>query len=1180
MNKTAIRKFAEWAREKLISDITYKASMLGITKEGIADKLPQSTNDLHFYDIGTKDYVEISGKEIAQRSALVSAIKQKEKDVQNYTDAFQYVVEEVAYTWFNRLIAIRFMEVNDYLPSGVRVLSSENKAKKEPDLVTIPFDTDLKFTPYEQDKIIQLKDDNKLDELFRMLFIKQCNKLHDILPELFEKIDDYSELLLTVSFTDNEGVVFHLVQDIAEDDFNIEKEGQVEIIGWMYQYYNSEPKDILINAKKQYHKDDIPFVTQLFTSDWIVKYLTENTLGRYWKEANPEFNIPDDWKFYIDEVEDEKNPHKLSPESIKVFDPCMGSGHILVYSFEILMKIYDSCGYSQRDAAKLILEKNIYGLDIDKRAYQLAYFSLLMQARKYNRRILNSAININLACIEDAVEIDSAVLDRLGREKITAQKLIDIFKNAKEYGSLLYLDDKTEINELSVKLNDLDDKNEYHNLIDYMDNSMIINTLKPLLKQAEILSNKYDVVITNPPYMATKYMTPKLKEYVSDRFKEYKSDLFASFLIRCSDFCISDGHIGMLTPYVWMFIQSYVELRKYIYNNMTFSSLVQLEFNAFESACVPVAAFTFRNKKTTLPFEAIRLSEFKGINVQEVKTLEAIKDRNCGFRFTAQQEEFSNIPGSPVAYWVSHNMFNAFKTKKLGDLAKPRQGMATSDNKKFLRAWYEVESEKICYSAHNTEEALASHKKWFPYNKGGGYRKWYGNNEFLVNWENDGAEIKALAQKLYGCVTRTIKNLQFFFNDSITWTFIAITPGFRYCNYGFAFDVAGSSIFIDDNIKKYTLGFLCSCVANSMLNILNPTMNIQANDIKSLPLIIDTERKKEVESIVENNILLCKEDWDLSETSWDFVKNGLIDGEKIVETSCEKFVQKCINRFSELKKNEEKLNQIFLDIYGLTKDIAYEVPDETISVSLVSEEDSIKSLISYAVGCMFGRYSLDEDGLAYAGGEWDNSKYDTFIPDEDNCIPITDEEYFEDDIVGLFCAWLKKVYGEDTLEENLDFIANALGNKIKTSREVIRNYFLTDFIKDHIKTYQKRPIYWLFDSGKQNGFKALVYMHRWNADTIGNVRVEYLHRIQRVYEKEIIRMQEIIDNSHDNKEISNAIKRKEKLQKQIKETKDYDAKIAHLALSRIDIDLDDGVKVNYEKVQTADGKKMQILAKI
>lgn len=1180
MNKTAIKNFAIWARQKLISDITYKASMLGITEDGIADKLPQSTNDLHFYDIGTKDYVEISGKEIAQRSALVSAIKQKEKDVQNYTDAFQYVVEEVAYTWFNRLIAIRFMEVNDYLPSGVRVLSSENKAKKEPDLVTTPFDTDLEFTPYEQDKIIQLKDDNKLDELFRMLFIKQCNKLHDILPELFEKIDDYSELLLTVSFTDNEGVVFHLVQDIAEDDFNIEKEGQVEIIGWMYQYYNSEPKDILINAKKQYHKDDIPFVTQLFTSDWIVKYLTENTLGRYWKEANPEFNIPDDWKFYIDEVEDEKNPHKLSPESIKVFDPCMGSGHILVYSFEILMKIYGSCGYSQRDAAKLILEKNIYGLDIDKRAYQLAYFSLLMQARKYNRRILNSAININLACIEDAVKIDSAVLDRLGREKITAQKLIDIFKNAKEYGSLLYLDGKTEINELSVKLNDLDDKNEYHNLIDYMDNSMIISTLKPLLKQAEILSNKYDVVITNPPYMATKYMTPKLKEYVSDRFKKYKSDLFASFIIRCSDFCISDGHIGMLTPYVWMFIQSYAELRNYIYNNMTFSSLVQLEFNAFESACVPVAAFTFRNKKTTLPFEAIRLSEFKGINIQEVKTLEAIKNRNCGFRFTAQQREFSNIPGKPVAYWASANVFSAFKNKNIDGYGVTKQGMTTANNNLFLREWYEVNYDKIYFTAESTTDTIGKNRKWFPYNKGGGYRKWYGNAEYVVNYENDGEEIKEYTSHLPQGTWVRIKSRDYYFKESITWTFIAITPGFRYCPSGFIFDVAGSSLFVNDEIKEYVLGFLCSSVATYFLSILNPTMNVQTSDIRALPLIINNERKNEIECIVENNIKICKEDWNIFETSWDFTKNGLIDGEKFVEVSCEKFVQKCVNRFTELKKNEEKLNRIFLDIYDLTKDITYEVSDETISVSLVSEKESIKSLISYAVGCMFGRYSLDEDGLAYAGGEWDNSKYDTFIPDEDNCIPITDEEYFEDDIVGLFCAWLKKVYGEDTLEENLDFIADALGNKGKTSREVIRNYFLTDFIKDHIKTYQKRPIYWLFDSGKQNGFKALVYMHRWNADTIGNVRVEYLHRIQRVYEKEITRMQEIIDNSHDNKEISNATKRKEKLQKQIKETKDYDAKIAHLALSRIDIDLDDGVKVNYEKVQTADGKKMQILAKI
>ncbi len=1173
MNKTAIKNFAVWARENLISDITHKASMIGITEDGIADKLPQSTNDLYFYDIGTKDYAEVSGKGIEQRSALVSAIKKKERDIQNYKEAFRYVVEEVAYTWFNRLIAIRFMEVNDYLPSGVRVLSSENKAKKEPDLVTTPFDADLEFTSYEQDRILQLKDDNRLDELFRMLFIKQCNKLHDILPELFEKTDDYSELLLTVSFTDNEGIVFHLVHDIDEGDFNIEKEGQVEIIGWMYQYYNSEPKDALINAKKQYHKDDIPFVTQLFTSDWIVKYLTENTLGRYWKEANPEFSIPNDWKFYIDEVEDEKNPHKLSPENIKVFDPCMGSGHILVYSFELLMKIYDSCGYSQRDAAKLILEKNIYGLDIDKRAYQLAYFSLLMQARKYNRRILNSTININLACIEDAVKIDSTILDKLGKEKIIAQKLIDVFTNAKEYGSLLYLDCETEINELSVKLKDLDDKDEYSNLIDYMDNSMIINTLKPLIKQAEILSNKYDVVITNPPYMATKYMTPKLKQYISDYFSDYKADLFAAFMVRCNEFCNPEGHIGVLAPYVWMFIQSYEKLRKYIYDNMTFSSLVQLEYNAFEAACVPVAAYTFRNKKTSLSFEAIRLSDFKGINVQEEKTLEAVENKNCGFRFTAYQADFCNIPGSPVAYWLSESFTDNFEKQKISDKYNPKFGMSTGNSEKFIHFWYEVNFKQFDYTSQNSDDAKKKNKSWYAIDKGGTYRKWYGNKNHAVWWKNDGADVKS-------CKKAAVRSPQLFFTPHVSWTLISSGKfAARFFEKGYALDTASNCLYFYGKPELYVLGLLNSIVADSYLAVLNPTMNFSCGVIGLVPYI--EKKHDDVNKIVLCCVTESKKDWDSFETSWDFKKHSLIcyEADK-VSVAFEMWEKECENRFNQLKANEEELNHIFIDIYRLQDELTPEVEDKDITVRKADLQRDIKSLISYSVGCMFGRYSLDEDGLAYAGGEWDNSKYDTFIPDEDNCIPITDEEYFEDDIVGLFCAWLKKVYGEDTLEENLDFIANALGNKGKTSREVIRNYFLTDFIKDHIKTYQKRPIYWLFDSGKQNGFKALVYMHRWNADTIGNVRVEYLHRIQRVYEKEITRMQEIIDNSHDNKEIFNATKRKEKLQKQIKETKDYDAKIAHLALSRIDIDLDDGVKVNYEKVQTADGKKMQILAKI
>lgn len=1181
MNKTAVKNFAVWAREKLISDIKYKAQTIGITENGIAEKLPQSTKDMQFFDIGTKNYAEVAGDDIAKRNALVGVIKSRERSFKTYQEAFANVVEEVAYTWFNRLIAIRFMEVNDYLPSGVRVLSADNPAKKEPDIVTKPFETDLEFTADEQSTILRYKDENKPDELFRLLFIKQCNKLHEILPELFEKTNDYSELLLNLSVIDQDGIIYHLIHDIPEEDFNIEMGGQAEIIGWLYQYYNSEQKDVLINAKKQYQKEDIPFVTQLFTSDWIVKYLTQNTLGRYWKENNPEFKIPDDWKFYIDEVEDDKNTKNLSPEDIKVFDPCMGSGHILLYAFDVLMKIYDSCGYTQRDAAKLILEKNIYGLDIDRRAYQLAYFSLFMQARKYNRKIFSYNININLACMEETQQIDISVLNKLSdEEKEVAKELMTAFENAKEYGSLIYLNDRLQIEMLSFRLKQLDEQNNYMNIFERLDVNMLVEKLESLIKQARILSNRYDIVITNPPYMSVKYMPTKLKEYVSERFSSYKADLFAAFIVRCNEFCISEGHVGMLTPYVWMFIQSYEELRHHVYNNMTFSSLVQLEFNAFESACVPVAAFTFRNKKTTLPFEAIRLSEFKGINVQEVKTLEAIKDRNCGFRFTAQQEEFSNIPGSPVAYWASANVFSAFKNKNIDEYGVTKQGMTTANNNLFLREWYEVNYDKIYFTAESTTDTIGKNRKWFPYNKGGGYRKWYGNAEYVVNYENDGEEIKEYTSHLPQGTWVRIKSRDYYFKESITWTFIAITPGFRYCPSGFIFDVAGSSLFVNNEIKKYVLGFLCSSVATYFLSILNPTMNVQTSDIRALPLIINNERKNEIEDIVENNIKICKEDWNIFETSWDFVKNGLIDGEKFVEVSCKKFVQKCVNRFSELKMNEEKLNQIFLDIYDLTKDITSEVSDETISVSLVSEKESIKSLLSYAVGCMLGRYSLDVEGLAYAGGEWDASRYSTFAPDRDNCIPITDEEYFEDDIVGLFCTWLKKAYGEETLEQNLDFIAAALGNKGNTSREVIRNYFLNDFIKDHVKTYQKRPIYWLFDSGKQNGFKALVYMHRWNADTIGNVRVEYLHRIQRVYEKEITRMQEIIDSSHDNKEIANATKRKEKLQKQLKETKDYDALIAHLALSRIDIDLDDGVKVNYEKVQTADGRKMQILAKI
>lgn len=1196
MNKTAIRKFAEWAREKLIEDIKYKAGTVGITANGIAEKLPQSTSDTYFYDVGTKDYTKISSIEIKQRDALVKAIQTKERSYKSYQEAFENVIEEVAYTWFNRLIAIRFMEVNDYLPSGVRVLSSENKAKKEPDLVTAPFDTDLEFTSYEQDRIIQLKDDNKLDELFRMLFIKQCNKLHDILPELFEKTDDYSELLLTISFTDPEGIIHHLINDIEDVDFRINDEmytddgkikadGQVEIIGWLYQYYISKKHDEIVNIYKgTVKKADIPAATQLFTTDWVVRYMVDNSLGRYWIERNPQSKLAEKLEFFVTPKNGEIQylDEKINPTDLTFFDPCMGSGHILVYAFDVLMEIYREVGYSDRDAALSIVENNLFGMDIDKRAYQLAYFAVMMKARSYNRRALTKGISNNLAVVEESNSIDKFACNGLttdNEQNKIGEYLVEAYKDAQEIGTLQTIK-KKDYKEFVEYLSNVESS---AGQIDLFSTAWLNDTLPQMVqlaKQAEIMSNKYAVVCTNPPYMNK--LEGHLKKFVVDNYKAYSGDLFSVFIYRNFDYCKADGYSAFMTPFVWMFIKTYEALRKYIIDTKAITTLVQMEYSAFEEATVPICSFVLKNGRATEKALCFRLSDFKGgMEVQKQKVLEALSNNNCGYFYEVNQKDFGRIPGSPVAYWASPQIMNAFSDNpSINAIGEAKAGMTTGDNERFLRAWFEVNFDKVGIGYATSEEAQQSRKKWFPYNKGGGFRKWYGLNEMVVLWENNGSEIKNATKG--GRKIASVRSERLYFKESITWA--TLTSGMfsaRYSEAGSLFDDKGSSAFIPMEHNKYVLAFMNACVSNYILGMLNPTISFQSGNIGSLPIALPNNNEKNVNELTKDAIDICKKDWNQFEISWDFKKHPLVSySTNKMSMAFEMRSKECAERFNQLKVNEEELNRIFIDIYGLQDELTPEVEDKDVTVRQADLQRDIKSLISYAVGCMFGRYSLDEDGLVYAGGEWDNSKYDTFIPDEDNCIPITDEEYFEDDIVGLFCAWLKKVYGEDTLEENLDFIANALGNKGKTSREVIRNYFLTDFIKDHIKTYQKRPIYWLFDSGKQNGFKALVYMHRWNADTIGNVRVEYLHRIQRVYEKEIIRMQEIIDNSHDNKEISNATKRKEKLQKQIKETKDYDAKIAHLALSRIDIDLDDGVKVNYKKVQTADGKKMQILAKI
>lgn len=867
MNKTAIKNFAVWARQKLISDITYKAGMLGITEDGIADKLPHSTSDLEFYDIGTKDYAKVSGKEIKQRNALVNAIRKKEKDNGDYKSAFGYVVEEVAYTWFNRLIAIRFMEVNDYLPSGVRVLSSENKAKKEPDLVTTPFDADLEFTSDEQDKIIKLKDDNKLDELFRMLFINQCNKLHNILPELFEKTDDYSELLLTVSFTDSDGVLYHLVHDIEEDDFNVEKEGQVQIIGWLYQYYISEKHSSVIDIKggKAIKKEDVPAATQLFTTHWVVKYMVDNSLGRYWIERNPESDLKSKLKFYVEPENFTTVDEKISPEDLTVFDPCMGSGHILVYAFEVLMQIYLECGYTERDATSLILENNLFGLDIDDRAYQLAYFAVMMKARSYDRRILTRNIKPNVYSIKESNFLVDSWQKISDDEKFREifQTVVDTFINAKEYGSILNVPDSDYDYALSV----IDDF-EQSVPVDFEAQIFRGKTddIRALVNQAKLMAKKYTAVVTNPPYMNK--FDAKLKKYIADNFAEYKGDLFSVFMYHNFFFCTPDGYSAFMTPLVWMFIKTYEHLRNYILNFKHLSTLIQFEYSAFEEATVPICTFVLRNDNDINKSLCFRLSDFKGgMEVQKQKVLEALADKSCGYYYETDQTNFSKIPGSPIAYWVSANTLSTYENKLLEEFMDCKSGIMTGSDT-YIKHWHEVSLRNIKFDCKTADDM--GNYKWFPLNSGGEFRKWYGNNTKVVNLLNNGCEIKANVKNF------RLRDSRYYFKEGITWGRITSSQiAFRNVMSGSLFGDAGPIGFVKEN-KLYILGLLNSKVVKGLLQVTNPTLNFQVHDIMEIPLDINKEQIEKVEYIVSENLTDSKQDWDSYETSWDFKRNPLL----------------------------------------------------------------------------------------------------------------------------------------------------------------------------------------------------------------------------------------------------------------------------------------------------------------
>ena len=1237
MNKNAIKKFAIDARNKLIASVTDKAGMLGITPDNCSEAITKGI-DFEVYKTAAGTEVTLNKKQCEQRRKLVDQINAK---------GFEVVVEEVAYTWFNRICAIRFMEVNDYMyPVRVRVLSSEKKStvsglvKNEPDVVTMAPDIDWDFTDKEREEIIDAKMNNRLDDLFRMLFIKQCNLLHEVLPGLFEETEDYTEMLLNISFTNKDDVIRMLVDGIDEKDFNIatvdedgKAAGQVEIIGWLYQYYNTEPKNKAFAKKTKITKEEVPAVTQLFTPDWIVRYMVENSLGRMWVEGHPDEELKSKWKYYLDEAEQEESVQQelnkikaeyvtLKPEDIKLIDPCMGSGHILVYAFDVFMQIYENAGWSQRDAAQSIIKNNIYGLDIDDRAAQLSYFAVLMKARQYDRRILTRGIEPNVYAVQESNGINrdqlkyfGAGLADTGKNTAVSQMegLLNALNDAKEYGSLLNVESYDwELLEKFVENTDTESQISF----DTYGLDETAEQLKRLIRIGKVMAQKYQVVATNPPYAGTSNLSAKVNNFVKKYYPDSKADLFAVFIERCGEMLKKNGYQAMITQQSWMFLSSYEKLREKL-QRVCIVNMAHLGARAFEEIGGEVV------QTASIVLRKMIVDSYVGTYCRLVDKVTQSGKEESFFdiknRFITNQRNYGKVPGTPFAYWISDKMRDAFANNDTlyGYSISPSQNI-TGNNSKYVRKFWEIPKYKI-----------GGQDDWIFYCKGGGFRRWWGNLEDVVDWTPKARNIYQFGD---GSHASQIIKKEYWYKKGITWGLITSNlPSFRVMPQGATYDKGGSTIIVDNNVYYFVLALLNSKVYLRIVAMLNPTLNFQVKDVRSTPLVITG--KKQIDSLAKSNIDISKWDWDSFETSWDFKCHPLIsvisqnravfdDTTDIDLAECYTcWENECNERFNQLKVNEEELNRIFIDIYGLQDELTSEVEDKDITVRKADLQRDIKSLISYAVGCMFGRYSLDEEGLVLAGqsfeshffeasapvcetgfagapgtsvpiGEFyyktdDGVKKCTYNPDKDNIIPICDEEYFSDDIVSRFCEWIKIVYGEKTLETNLDFIANALGNKGDTSREVIRNYFLRDFYADHLKVYQKRPIYWLFDSGKQNGFKALIYMHRYDADTVGRVRTDYLHKAQKYVETAMQSAQYTIDNATSASEKSKATKAVTKYTKQLAEMKIYDEAIAHVANQRIEIDLDDGVKVNYAKFQgvevAQEGKKalkIDLLAKI
>lgn len=1177
MDKNAIKKYAVWARKELISRVAQKAQQYGITETEMVDAGADSVNGK-----------VLSAEEMQQRRALIVQINEK---------GYQQVMEEVAYTWFNRFSALRFMEVNGYLPSHVRVFTDENNAFKPQILAEA---LHLELDKLDKDKVYALKETEQTEELYKYLLIVQCNALNSILPGMFQTIADYTELLLPDNLLREGSVIEQMISQIPEDNW----QDAVQIIGWLYQYYNSEKKDDVFAALKKnvkITKENIPAATQLFTPDWIVRYMVENSLGRLWVEGHPDAKAqllptpeeqaaytagnrdPEDtkWHYYLEEAQQElqvqaqlseirKQYADLTPEQIKVIDPCCGSGHILAYLFDVLMQIYENYGYTPRDAVASILQNNLYGLDIDDRAAQLAYFAVMMKAVRYDKRFLKrkdedgepDVPQPHVYAIEESNRIEKPDVEYFCNGKLelndAMHTILTQLYDAKEYGSILTITPQ-DWDALYARFDEVTGESSFHR-------ESIRKKLLPLVRVAQTLAQKYDVVVTNPPYMGSSGMGAKLAEYVKKNYPDSKSDLFAVFIEVCSRMAKQNGYQAMITQHAWMFLSSFEKLREKMMLTETVN-MAHLGARAFEEIGGEVVQ--------TTSFVRVRthIDNYKGVYCRliEPTTQQGKEDMflACENRYIANQDNFAKIPGSPVAYWIGQDVFRVFSEKSVRDYAEPRHGMSTGNNDVCLKLWFEINRRKICFDASSLEEFDSSNCKFAPYKKGGSFRLWYGNNDYVIAYDKKSRQIM---ESLPGYRS---SSTGFFFKPSINWSDVSTSAfGMRVSPRGFAFDGRGASMFCNNDVMMYIAALLASKFTTYILNILNPTLTFNIENVAAIPVIIDKNKKKQIEFTAADNIRLSKTDWDSFETSWDFTRHpfikaitkypNMMDIGNIYLAECyDIWAGECEERFEKLKANEEELNRIFIDIYGLQDELTPEVEDKDVTVRKADLGRDVRSFISYAVGCMFGRYSPTYDGLAYAGGTWDDGKYNIYKPDADGIIPICDDEYFEDDMMGRFVEFVRVVCGDNSLEDNLRFVANALGGKGQP-KEVIRNYFLNDFYADHCKIYQKRPIYWLFDSGKKNGFKCLIYLHRYQPDTIARIRTDYVHEQQARYRTAIEDLEKQVAAATSTSERVKLTKQLNKVQAQDNELHQYEEKVHALADQMIKIDLDDGVKHNYE----------------